>query len=107
MGVSLLQDANPDYEYNWIPEEGLTFINGERSNPIANPETSTTYQLVVSYGGCLADTMEFYVEKVDEIQLNVAVDSMNCEGTYILSVSGAGPDAVWRIKPILKHGDHP
>ena len=51
-----LTDFNPDYFYEWIPQDGLSdpFIH----NPEAAPSETTTYTLIISNEeGCIAERM--------------------------------------------------
>ncbi|RKZ35011.1 hypothetical protein DRQ33_00870 [bacterium] len=65
------------YEYNWIPEIGLS--SPHTANTFAYPETTSTYYLsVLDYFGC-ADT-DTVVIIVDELFVSVGGDSSICFG---------------------------
>jgi gliding motility-associated-like protein len=61
-GKSAVLGGNPTasgsqlpYAYNWFPVTGLD--DNSMANPIATPETTTRYRLVVSTAGCIEDTV--------------------------------------------------
>ncbi len=85
--------------YQWTPNIGLD--NDTISNPIAFPETTTTYQLIAESGnGACADTAE---ATVTVLPANVEIqgpDSLEiCLGTVVdleaITSTGAGETLVW------------
>jgi gliding motility-associated-like protein len=53
-GTPTASGSQLPYEYNWFPVTGLD--NNSMANPVATPETTSRYRLVVSTAGCIEDT---------------------------------------------------
>ena len=63
-GAPLNPDPFPGVMYSWLPPEGLDFPNSP--NPIATPDTTTTYVVFIdNQGQCeLYDTVTVYVDSI-------------------------------------------
>lgn len=66
-GVNLLATGGTDY--NWSPTTGLS--NPNSANPLAQPATTTTYQVDISNGGDCLETLAVTVTVLDNIALNL------------------------------------
>ena len=84
--------------YEWQPQTGLS--NPNISNPIADPEVSTTYYLFVSDGVCI-DTITQYIE-VENLQVDIGPDRVMCAGSSIVLspvITGTGLHYYWSTSP--------
>ena len=54
VGASVNLFANGGDSYEWLPASGLSSPNA--SNPIATPETTTEYMVIIRQGNCFTDT---------------------------------------------------
>ncbi|MEM6269016.1 MAG: PKD domain-containing protein [Bacteroidota bacterium] len=61
--VQLNADSSLGTEFTWLPPLGLDDPNSP--NPVASPDTTTTYTLIVSEGGCF-DTTAYTIEILPE-----------------------------------------
>ena len=74
--------------------------NPNISNPIADPEVSTTYYLFVSDGVCI-DTITQYIE-VENLQVDIGPDRVMCAGSSIVLspvITGTGLHYYWSTSP--------
>lgn len=68
-------------DYLWIPAAGLD--NPTSQNPLATPDTTTTYELVLSEGAC-TDTTEVTIEvNPSPVAEYVASQATGCEGLEV------------------------
>lgn len=84
--IGLLPLPDTTVTYHWIP---ATYLNNDTiPNPIADPQTSTDYYLLISNGIC-TDTIFQHVE-VRVLTLNASPDTTVCSGNITLSASATG-----------------
>jgi len=95
--VNIIVNGAPGNTYTWIPTTGLTF-NPNAQNVIADPDTTTEYQLIVSSGLC-ADTADVTVVRVAPIDLAVQDSAIvTCDSLATLVAftnSAANATVVW------------
>lgn len=84
-GVQLNVGGNPDYEYFWSPSDGLSCV--DCPSPVANPETTTTYTVVVnSYSSDTCSIQKSITVFVPEDPvLNAGDDVLTCDASVQLS----------------------
>ena len=108
--VFLIANPNPDWTYEWTPEEGLIFIDGDMSNPYVNVDGNMTYMVTVSFGDCsVTDTVNI-ITTLDEEIILLQTDT-DCNDGAVVEVQNAfnfveygwstSPD----FEPILFMGD--
>jgi gliding motility-associated-like protein len=88
-GGTIQLNATGAVTYKWIPETGLN--NAEISNPMATPETTTSYQ-VIGYGNdnCFTDTATTTVNVHSAPLINAGEDMVLPTGSSIqLPVTGS------------------
>lgn len=70
LGGSVVLEAPGGYaSYEWIPDGSLSC--GNCPNPVATPDTSTLYRLIVTDGNGCHDTVEYRVFICDESQIHI------------------------------------
>ncbi|MBK6264766.1 VCBS repeat-containing protein [Marivirga sp. S37H4] len=76
-----------DYSYQWFPENSLD--NANAANPVATPDSTTLYTLVVQAGDCKKDTsyLEVIVNPLPVIEM-IADTTLGAGATLELYVSG-------------------
>ncbi len=91
IGQSVLLIANGETTYNWSPANGLS--NANISNPLASPDTTTTYQVIGSdYKSCFADTQYVKISVFNYPTINAGADVTIPSGTtYQINAIGS-PD---------------
>jgi len=99
--VPLINNPNPDWTYEWSPTTGLTFQDeNDLSNPIANPSTTTTYNVTVTNGGCQTSGSVTVIPQ-DDVQLLISNgdggSTLSCEGNVNLTVSGGTGTYEWSL----------
>jgi gliding motility-associated-like protein len=86
--VPLIANPNPDWEYSYIPEDGLVFINGDSTNPFVVVDTFMTYIVTVDNGICeVTDTVDVLPYMLDTLEILV-LDTL-CTNTPTLYVVDA------------------
>ncbi len=97
--IGMPQLPGTNITYNWIPSTNLS--SSTISNPIASPNITTNYLLLVSNGVC-TDTI---LQKVLVVVLNVNAgnDTTICSGLVTLhaTASGGANTFVWSTSPNL------
>lgn len=64
---------------------GLTFVNGDPTNVIANPPATTTYTLIVNGGGC-SGTAELTIIRITPLEVTVQDAAIStCDSTATLT----------------------
>lgn len=97
-GASTQLSVDAGTTFRWSPTRGLSA--SDISNPIASPDSTTTYTVIVSSIGCI-DTARFTVVVTDPPPISAGNDETVCSGgTVTLRVHHeAGPSAVVRWSP--------
>ena len=116
----LVEDADPDATYEWNPTDGLTFPDGDLSNPLALPSSPTTYIVTATNGGCVTiDSVR--VIPIEDVEISIVVtptdgeDGNNgengddgndngtendiCNGNLLLTASGGSGVYEWSLDP--------
>lgn len=92
--------------FQWSPARGLSATN--ISNPIASPDTTTTYTVIVSSVGCI-DTATFTIIVTDPPPISAGNDETVCTGGSVtLRVNhtvGASARVVWSPSTGLSRTD--
>lgn len=92
--VFLVTNPNPEFEYEWDPEDGLIFPNGDMSNPIANVEENTTFFVTVTNDLCsITDSIEVIVSTMDTILFTQS--DVDCDGVNIIEIEDPLPGIVY------------
>ena len=93
--VLITVNGAPDNIYTWSPTTGLVF-NPNATNVIADPDTTTIYQLIAQNALC-ADTVEVEIVRHIPINLSAGPDVFTCDSTATLTatVSTANTTFVW------------
>ena len=88
--------GNPSYQYIWLPEEGLD--DPTAANPLASPDETTTYTVIVqniSADTCTI-TREVTVTVPPAIGLTVSDDIQTCEDAAVISAGTVtDTDLIW------------
>lgn len=94
--TQLTVDAGSTFQ--WSPANGLSATNV--SNPVASPDTTTTYTVIVSSVGCI-DTARFTIVVTDPPPISAGNDVTVCTGGSVtLRVNhSANPDAIVTWSP--------
>ncbi len=79
--IRLVRNPNPNYNYVWNPTIGLNLSTP--SDPIAKPNTSTTYKVTVSGAGCFVER-EVTVSVRQRVNLSWVGDTTTCDGNILL-----------------------
>jgi hypothetical protein len=83
----------------WLPQQpSLTPDTGHPTPPATSPSLAKTWLLGLAAASLLMCTYAY---------LTLALYQPHLEGKPWANHSRFGPDAKWRIDPILKHGEHP
>lgn len=85
--------------YHWTPENTLS--NPQISNPIATPDSTTTYRLIISTPFC-SDTI-YQTVSVEDLQISPIADTTLCLGDSISLqfniLDGTATHIVWSTQP--------
>ncbi len=82
-----IDGANFDYEYSWTPATGLSDATSEA--PMANPSATTTYQVSVRMGNCIARTDEVTITVNPLPEITISEDiAIGAGQSTTLSASG-------------------
>ena len=75
----LIEDADPDATYEWSPTDGLTFPDGDQSNPLALPNGPITYIVTATNGDCVTvDSVR--VIPVEDVVITIEVTPTDSDG---------------------------
>ncbi|MDR3046084.1 MAG: gliding motility-associated C-terminal domain-containing protein [Bacteroidales bacterium] len=90
--------------YSWTPSWGLN--DSTISNPVASPESTTTYSLVIQKGLCI-DTIDFTVN-IDHLEVIMPHDTVICRNeTVVLTPLVFSADELcqysWSDSPLFDH----
>ncbi|MBO0358122.1 gliding motility-associated C-terminal domain-containing protein [Hymenobacter sp. BT186] len=88
--VVLQGSIDGNYPVTWSPAQGLTFVNGNRLQPIAAPTTTTTYTLSAGPSGC---------QNVSQVTVKVKKRPL-IRIPNAFSPNGDGQDDTWEIDRI-------
>ncbi|MBO4656096.1 MAG: gliding motility-associated C-terminal domain-containing protein [Bacteroidales bacterium] len=95
--IGIAPSSGPDIHYQWAPENTLS--NPLISNPIATPDNTTTYRLIISTPSC-SDTIYQTVD-VEDLQISDLTDTTICLGDSItlqfLLLTGTPTHIVWSL----------
>jgi len=80
-GASTQLNASGGDVYTWIPATGLS--NANVANPVANPENTITYSVIIKQGMCFADTSKVKVTVNDIPEVNAGPDQNTISGTPV------------------------
>ncbi|MCR9251646.1 MAG: FG-GAP-like repeat-containing protein [bacterium] len=81
------------YEYEWIPATNLD--NSNSSNPVASPEETTTYRVLVSTGECAVDTAEVTITVHELPVIEIIQDTTIGAGEEITLFASGGEFYEW------------
>jgi gliding motility-associated-like protein len=91
--------GDPNVHYQWTPEGSLS--NPQLSNPIATPDSTTTYRLIISTPLC-SDTI-YQTVNVEELLITPLSDTTICLGDSYLAqfsiLAGSPSHIVWSLHP--------
>lgn len=91
----VVNGADPGYTYVWSPMTGLT-LDAVPPNATADPDSTTTYQLIASSGSGCADTVTVTVIRVVPIELSVEHEVIvTCDSTVVLQATSNVADVCW------------
>lgn len=91
----VIAEGSSPYAYNWLPNVGLN--DASIANPIATPDTSTNYILVVTdNNGCTSsDDIFISVSSGTNISIISTTDTICPNGSATLSASGNATTYLW------------
>lgn len=91
-GNSVQLSASGAEKYSWSPADGLD--NANISNPIANPQKTTTYIVKGNSGNCFGeDTITVIVH--DKPTIDIASDTTICEGNVVQLTATGADEYIW------------
>ncbi len=92
-GVQLNAGGNPDYEYYWFPSDGLSCT--DCPSPMANPDETTTYTVVVNSFASDTCSLEKTVTVLvpENPNLDVGNDILTCDASVQLNATTDFPVA--------------
>ena len=97
--IGIAPSGSIGVQYQWSP--GSTLSNSQISNPIATPDISTTYQLIISTPYC-SDTL-YQSVNVEDLQISPIPDTTLCLGSSTdlhFNVTAGNPThIVWSLHP--------
>jgi len=85
--------SDPSYSYSWFPTSDIS--NPNISEPIVYPSQSETYSVIITDGTLCIDTVEVLVEAVEQITLQVSMDTIICAGDTIQLKAEGGVNYEW------------
>jgi len=85
--------SNPSYSYGWFPATDIS--NPYISEPTVYPSQSEIYRVVITDGNLCIDTVEVLVETVEQIALQVSMDTTICAGDTIQLKAKGGVNYAW------------
>ena len=80
-GASTHLTANGGTSYLWLPATGLD--NNHSANPVATPDTTTTYMVIIGQGQCHPDTAYATVDVAALPSINLGPDINTISGTRV------------------------
>lgn len=97
--VPVTVTGDSSYVYTWTPSAGLTFVNNDPRQVIADPAATTIYQLIAADGAC-KDTLLVEVKKNVPFEVSLPNATLkSCDSTQALSatldVPNQGFDIDW------------
>ncbi|MBK7304883.1 MAG: gliding motility-associated C-terminal domain-containing protein [Saprospiraceae bacterium] len=109
IGESTTLISNPDarFKYSWSPPNGLSC--NDCPNPIANPDSTTTYFVTVTDGQCEeSDTLTVKVSRL--LDIDIQGDTIICQDTIKLRANGGVESSIeWSdqkdFSNIIQNGD--
>lgn len=109
IGESTALISNPDarFKYSWSPPNGLSC--NDCPNPIANPDSTTTYFVTVTDGQCEeSDTLTVKVSRL--LDIDIQGDTIICQDTIKLRANGGVESSIeWSdqkdFSNIIQNGD--
>jgi gliding motility-associated-like protein len=72
LGGSIRLNATGGTLYTWLPADGLSCVNCP--NPVASPQTTTTYSVIIRQGSCFTDTLKSTVVVYQPPVINAGPD---------------------------------
>ncbi|MBL7828065.1 MAG: hypothetical protein JNJ57_15650, partial [Saprospiraceae bacterium] len=89
-----VEGHQPYYSYLWTPTTNLV-LDSIPPNATANPNVTTTYQLITNNQGCI-DTLNVTVFRVTPIELSVDQSpGFTCDSTYTLFANSNVSNVIW------------
>ena len=92
-GDSVQLSASGGSTYQWTPAVGLSDPNSP--NPMAAPNTTISYQVVVGAGSCPDDIVSVTVEVVPTMIASISPDITLCEGKDTVITAAGGTNYSW------------
>lgn len=95
--VQIHTDRDPTTFFNWTPTAGL--VNPNMSQPLASPDTTTTYTFTVGIIGCPVKEKYITITVRKPPEVNIGPDTTTCLGTpYQLNAAVTPANQSYRYK---------
>lgn len=95
--IALVNNPNPDFEYQWSPVTGLIFQNGDLSNPLVVADQDIVYTVEISDGSCTISESTT-VQVIDQnLEIQLSADSIICDNNVLIDIANpiTGIDYEW------------
>ncbi|NDC72980.1 MAG: hypothetical protein EBZ62_05930, partial [Sphingobacteriia bacterium] len=92
-GQSVQLQATGGVSYAWSPSVGLSSTS--ISNPVASPQQTTTYSVVITNGFGCTQTLQVEVTILPVPVVNAGNDTVVCINSGTLSLGGVPPGGLW------------
>jgi len=93
--------ANPSYSYTWSPLSDIS--NPNIADPIVFPSENTSYSVVITDNNLCIDTVQVRVETVEQITLQLSMDTIICAGDTIQLEASGGVNYSWLPETALSN----
>jgi PKD repeat protein len=95
---ALNPDFNPAYIYEWSPAGSLNDANDP--NPVANPDTTTTYTVIITNAAGCELILETTITVPEPIVINLPQDSIICNAEVdLFAETDQGVEFIWATDP--------
>ena len=96
--LSLLNEVDPDYQYQWAPGTGITDLHA--ANQVVQPVNDETYFVTItSEGGFCQVERSIFIHVPDSVQLLLPPDASTCDPIVELTVSSPQAQAfLWALE---------
>ena len=99
-GISTQLIATGGINYAWTPPTGLD--NAGIANPLASPDVTTTYTVIVDDGNCI-DSAQVTVTTIMDLDINFGTDATICLGQsaplFLVLPDSLPGDVLWMWQP--------
>lgn len=95
--VRLVKNPDPRLSYIWTPTEGLNL--SRPFDPIAKPDTTTTYKVIVSDGMCSIErSITVFIK--NKVNIRITGDTATCDGIIELNADSDSTSVfIWSYSP--------